>query len=173
MELNGKLPLPFPRLPPSAASPPALRCAPPAAASGRSTRTGEPHSCAGDQEQLGAGARPSFLGTRRLGRGTRPAPPVRWCPRVRPALFGARGVAATIQKVLAARQAGLSTWAETMLFRWQGSKAEPSSPPGPPTAPPHPPTQKRTRTQKTFATLLTYSRSLPLSQWATSCRTPE
>ena len=34
-------------------------------------------------------------------------------------------------------------------------------------------TQKRTRTQKTFATLLIYSRFLPLSQWATSCRTPE
>lgn len=35
------------------------------------------------------------------------------------------------------------------------------------------PTQKKTRTQKTLATLLIYSRFLPLSQWATSCRTPE
>lgn len=35
------------------------------------------------------------------------------------------------------------------------------------------PTPKRTQTQKTFATLLIYSGFLPLSQWATSCRTPE
>lgn len=35
------------------------------------------------------------------------------------------------------------------------------------------PTPKRTQTQKTFATLLIYSGFLPLSQWSTSCRTPE
>lgn len=89
------------------------------------------------------------------------------------AWLGSRGVVETIQKTLASRQEGLSTWAEAMSFRWQGSKAEPSSPRGPPTAPPQSQPRKGHRHKKTFATLLIYSGFLPLSQWATSCRTPE
>lgn len=79
-----------------------------------------------------------------------------WAPGLHPAHPGyvvclpglSRGVVKTIQKTLSSRQEGLSTWAEAMSFRWQGSKAEPSSPRGPPTAPPQSQPRKGHRHKK-------------------------
>lgn len=121
--------------------------------------------------QTGAGSRSSFPGTRRLDWGTRQ--PCRcagaaWSARL---CLGSE-VTATIQDALVARLAGIPTWAEEMSLRGKDPRQSLLSlwihlPPLP-----YPDSERDTHT-KTFDTLLIYSRFLPLSQWATSCRTPE
>lgn len=115
-------------------------CAPPAVGSGRRTRTGSLPFYAATRrlEQPGPGFPPSLEGPRRPGWGTPPTPPGRWHPQGRPSRALSSGVAATIPRTPGLGPAGLCTWAGATRFRWQGSKAEPSSPPGPPSAPPHP-----------------------------------
>lgn len=95
----------------------------------------EPSPCAATRDSQASGLGPALRG--RGGRaGARVPPrPGRWRPQSPPSGASRSGVAAAVPKAQAARRAGLSTWAETTWFRWQGSKAEPSSPPGPPTAP--------------------------------------
>lgn len=139
-----------------------------------STRAGSlPPPLRGDQEQPGPGARPSLEETRRPGGGTRLAPPGRWRPQGPPSRALRSGVAATVPKAPAARQAGL--FPRGQRRRGSGGK-DPRRSLLPlrvhPSPLPTPDPEKDTHT-KTFATLLIYSRFLPLSQWATSCRTPE
>lgn len=152
-------------------------------------RSGAPHlsRCLGEAPGLAAHRRARRPGTAgpgdsdlrradeeaRPGHASRLAPRGRWCPRGPPSRGVRTGVAATFRKALEARRAELSLRAEALRFGWQRSKAEPSSPPGPPTAPPHPGPRKGHAHKNFCHTLLIYSRFLPLSQWATSCRTPE
>lgn len=132
-----------------------------------------PSRCPGDTwfllRQGTVTSRWSWLRTWRLGTDRRPAHPGLGICRAR---LSSPGVVDIIQKT-GLQAKGLSTWAEALSLRWQRSKAEPSSPRGPPIAPPQSQPRKGHRHKKTFATLLIYSGFLPLSQWATSCRTPE
>lgn len=83
--------------------------------------------------QQGAGSRSSFPGTRRLW-GTRQALPVRWCCRVRPALFGLRGHR-DHSGCPGCQTSGDFHLSRRDVIQGQRSKAEPSFPLGLPTAP--------------------------------------
>lgn len=104
---------------------------------------------------------------RRRGWCARPTPP--WCPRGPPGPGGRHGHSGCPGcQTSGAFHVGRGDVIQ--VARIQGGAFFPSGftyRPCPPSA------QKRISTQKTFATLLIYSLFLPLSQWATSCRTPE
>lgn len=152
---------------PTAVPTPVLPPSPPATASGRTTRVGKP-----DQEQPGARSRPSFPQKRRLGLDTRPP-----ASALVPAGSALRCSAHEGRRDPSGGPGCQTSGAfhvgrgnVTQVARIQGGAFIPS---GSTYLPSTPSTQKRIRTQKTFATLLIYSRFLPLSEWATSCRTPE
>lgn len=157
--MNGKsgsaLATSFPSQHPS----PALLRAPPAPASGGSTAGSRGSVQLSRDEEARLGGAHVKLGPCAGAAGS-----------ARPCLGS--GVTATIQDALVARLAGISTWAEEMSFRGKDPRRSllslwvhlPSLP--------YPDSERDTHT-KTFDTLLIYSRFLPLSQWATSCRTPE
>lgn len=117
------------------------------------------------------------------GWGRRSAPPRRWCPQGPPSPVLHAGSAETIQNARCQRSRALHV-GRGKAVRWQGSKVEPSSPPGPPTAPSPSPTQKKTRTQNFCHTINIFVSShfpngLPAAELlnrklncALSCRVP-
>lgn len=146
--------------------PPALLRAPPATASGRTTGAGKPDREGSQAPGLGPAFPKEEAGVRvNPARARVPAGSARPC-RTR----GRRDGHSGCPGCQASGAFHVGRCGVIQVARIQGGAFFPSGftyRPSPPSA------QKRVSAQKTFATLLIYSRFLPLSQWATSCRTPE